>query len=548
MQKQIAQVVSLLLCFFFCFQNGDSYSQTKDIHSEEINNETSLKTNSFKDEIDFYAEKQDYKNAIRVQLELVKFQDSVAQTERIKAIDKLRTEFDTKQKENELAIANALQQSQLNQMESQNLQKYIYASVGFIMILVVLGLLSRLNFMRRTQNELKEKGMNIALEKVKAEESEKVREQFLAKMSHEIRTPMNAIVGMTSILKRNKHYPHQDKYLEAIRQSSENLMVILNDILDLSRLESGKVVIDNFPFKPVNELMKLRDILKYKAEEKGLSLQCELDPQLPEVLHGDPIRLSQILINLTGNAIKFTEEGNIFVRIGLKEISDSTAVVEGKITDTGIGIQEDRLDKIFESFTQAESNTTRKYGGTGLGLTISKELVHLQNGHIKVESKKGEGSTFTFTIPYKIGDASELKTVTQNNEPISLKALKILLVENNAFNIIVARDELNQIIENPLIDLADNGFEALEKVEHNNYDLILMDIEMAEMNGYDCARAIRQLDPPKNNIPIIAITANAMPQEILKCYDAGMDDHLPKPFKQYDLQVKIQHLVAKKTT
>jgi CheY-like chemotaxis protein/nitrogen-specific signal transduction histidine kinase len=399
--------------------------------------------------------------------------------------------------------------------------------------------------MRKTQRELKEKGMNIAVEKLRAEDSEKVREQFLAKMSHEIRTPMNAIMGMSAILKRNKHYPEQEKYLSAIRQSSENLLVILNDILDLSRLESGKVEIETVPFKPVSELMKLRDILKYKAEEKGLKLRCELAPEIPEVLHGDPIRLSQILINLTGNAIKFTENGNVSVKIGLKKIDDSIAYVECRIVDTGIGIPEDRLDKIFESFTQAENDTSRKYGGTGLGLTISKELVQLQKGQIKVESRKGEGSTFSFTIPYKIGNISEIETAEEEIELIPLKALKVLLVENNEFNIIVAKEELNQIIEKPEIDFADNGLTALKMVEENYYDLVLMDIEMEQMNGYDSARAIRQLPEPKNEVVIIAITANAMPQEVQKCYDAGMNDHLAKPFDPQDLKIKIQQLLFK---
>lgn len=547
MQALSIQVIFRFLLFFSLIYTGHSISQTQDIYSTEITNEISLKTLALQDEIKSYAEKEDYINAVRVQLELVNFKDSVARQERIEAIEGLQSEFTAKQKKNELDIATAHQQSQLNQMESQNLQKYIYASVGFILILMVLGLLSRLSYMRRTQNELKEKGMKIAVEKLRAEDSEKVREKFLAKMSHEIRTPMNAIMGMSTILKRNKHYPEQEKYLAAIRQSSENLLVILNDILDLSRLESGKVEIENIPFKPVNELMKLRDILKYKAEEKGLNLHCELAPEIPEVLHGDPIRLSQILINLTGNAIKFTEKGNVFVKIGLKEIDAETANIEAKIEDTGIGIPEDRLDKIFESFTQAESDTTRKYGGTGLGLTISKELVQLQQGQIKVKSKKGEGSTFSFTLPYKIGDISEIKTTEEKIKPLPLKALKILLVENNEFNIIVAKDEINQIIENPKIDLADNGLTALKMVEQNDYDLVLMDIEMEQMNGYDSARAIRKLPYPKNKVAIIAITANAMPQEVQKCYDAGMDDHLSKPFEPKDLKMKIHNIFFKST-
>ena len=542
----LERVLFRLLLLTAIFQPGFCFAQTGDIYSTEIIDETGLKIKAFQDKIESDTSNADYRSAVQTQLDLINFIDSVANQERTNAINKLQSELTVKQKKNELAVANALQQSQLSKMESQNLQKYIYSSIGFILILVVLGLLSRLAFMRKAQNERREKGMKIALEKLKAEDSEQIREQFLAKMSHEIRTPMNAIIGMSNILKRNKHYPSQEKYLSAISQSSENLLVILNDILDISRLESGKTEIDNIPFKPVQELMKLREILKYKAEEKGLNLRCELDSEIPDVLHGDPVKLSQILINLTGNAIKFTDQGSINVKIGLKEITNSEAIVEGKVIDTGIGIPSDRLDKIFESFTQAESDTTRKYGGTGLGLTISKELVHLQKGEINVESKKGEGSTFTFSIPYKIGKNSDFIKAEEGLDSVPLNALKILLVENNEFNIIVAQDEIKQIVKDPRVDLADNGLTALKMVKQNTYDLVLMDIEMELMNGYDSARAIRQLNSPKNNVPIIAITANAMPHEIQKCYDAGMDDHLSKPFEPKELKMKIQKLLFKR--
>jgi len=535
----------LLLILLLFQQIQYSYSQTKDIYSTKVIDEATLINQALQKEIDSLEAIGDYSGAVKAQLMLINLKDSIARQEKIEAVKNLQSELNAKEKENELAIANALQQSQLSQMESQKLQQYIYVGIGFVLVIIVLGLLSRLAFMRRTQKELKDKGMKIAVEKMKAEDSEKVREQFLAKMSHEIRTPMNAIMGMSNILRKQKHYPSQEKYLSAIRQSSENLLVILNDIVDLSRLKSGKIEIEKIPFKPIDEMMKLRDILKYKAEEKGLKLHCELDPKIPEVLHGDPVRLNQILINLTGNAIKFSEEGKVNVKINLKKTDNSTAILEGKIIDTGIGIPSNRLTKIFESFTQAENNTTRKYGGTGLGLTISKELVQLQNGSIYVESKPGEGSTFTFEIPYSVGKPNDINIKNSEVETIPLKELKILLVENNDFNIIVAKDELNEIIENPVIALADNGLTAVEKVKKNNFDVVLMDIEMEKMNGYEAASAIRKLDSPVCNVPIIAITANAMPNEVKMCFDAGMDEHLSKPFEARDLKLKIQKLLFK---
>ena len=454
----------------------------------------------------------------------------------------------TEQKAADIALANALNESQISTIEKQKLQQYVYMGGGIVLVAVVIGLLSRLSYMRNTRNEQKEKGMKIAIEKLRAEENEQIRDDFLAKMSHEIRTPMNAIMGMNKILRKNKHYHEQEVYLDAIWQSSENLLVILNDILDLSKLEAGQVEIENIPFKPFDELMKLRDILKFKAEEKGVQMKCELDPEIPEVIIGDPVRLSQVLINLTGNAIKFTEDGDVSVFIRKKELSGGKVIVEAIISDTGIGIPEDRIDKIFESFTQAESDTTRKYGGTGLGLTISKELIELQQGNINVTSKLDVGSTFTFTIPYEVGKISDLQEEEKTDSFVPLKKLKVLLVEDNEFNIMVAKDELTEIIDDVSIELADTGRKAVEMVKQGNYDVVLMDIEMEEMNGYEAARAIRNLEHSNSKVPIIAITANAMPKEIQKCYDAGMDGYISKPFASQDLAKEIQKILFRSSS
>ncbi|HEY9113937.1 MAG TPA: ATP-binding protein, partial [Bacteroidales bacterium] len=303
--------------------------------------------------------------------------------------------------------------------------------------------------------------------------------------------------------------------------------------------------IEKIPFQPVNELMKLRELLKYKAEEKGIDLLCDLHPDIPKVLIGDPVRLNQVLLNLTGNAIKFTEKGKIRVSIYLKEIIETKAIIECAVMDTGIGIPKDRLDKIFDSFTQADSDTTRKYGGTGLGLTISKQLIELQNGSISVKSIQGEGSIFTFRIPFEIGEEVEIPL---HKEPVAkkkLKKLKILLVEDNEFNIMVVSEELTGFAENVKIELAKNGKEAVNKVISTDYDLVLMDIEMLEMNGYEAARAIREMAPPKSKVPIIAMTANAMKGEIQKCFDAGMNEFISKPFDPEDLKSKVHNLVGK---
>ena len=524
------------------------YSQINDIHSTETTEVIDEYSQWLDDKIAVAAENGNYKEAVLLQENLIAQKDSLLDIDKRAAIVELELRFEDSRQQSDMALATAKYASQVTKMDQQSLQQYIYMGGGIIMVIIVLGMLSRLSFLRKIQRELKEKGMKIAVEKMRAEESERVREQFLAKMSHEIRTPMNAIMGMSSILGKQKHYQSQEKYLNAILQSSENLLVILNDIMDMSRLEAGKIKIESVPFRPVNELMKLRDILKYKAEGKGISLQCELDNDIPEVLIGDPVRLSQVLINLTGNAIKFTEHGSVHVKIKLKERDGGKAVIEGKVIDTGIGIPEHRLEKIFESFIQAESDTSQKYGGTGLGLTISKEFIQLQNGKISVESQPGQGSIFTFEIPYKIGELSDMPNEVAETTTVPLKALKVLLVEDNDFNIMVAKDELAEIIEDVKIDIAANGLEALEYVKKKNYDIVLMDIEMELMNGYEAAREIRKLPAPKNKVSIIAITANAMIQEIQLCYDAGMDDHLSKPFTPKELRIKIQNLLFKRST
>jgi len=487
-----------------------------------------------------------FSNAIFYQEKLMGIQDSIAQLEKIVALTKLQLQFEAEQSENEIKLMNVQNESQLAFLERQKLQRYGFLAGGIFLVLFIFGLISRLRFLHKAKLKMEVQHKKISTEKQRAEKNEKIREQFLSKMSHEIRTPLSSIMGMSHLLKKNKHLKEQDKYLDAIWKSSENLLVILNDILDLSRLESGKVEIEKVAFYPIDELLKLRELLKYKAEEKGVDLQCDLQEEIPKVLIGDPVRLNQILLNLTGNAIKFTEKGSIRVSVGLKEIIDKKAVLKCTIKDTGIGIPKDRLEKIFESFTQADSQTTRKYGGTGLGLTITKQLLLLQNGNISVKSTPGKGSVFTFTIPFEIGEEEEVSSKKTEAPEKKLKGLKVLLVEDNEFNIMLVSAELKDFIARVHIDLAENGKVAVNKVIAHDYDLILMDIEMSEMNGYEAAKAIRKMNAPKNKVPIIAMTANAMKDDVQKCYDAGMNEFISKPFNPEDLRDKVHFLIGNK--
>ena len=398
---------------------------------------------------------------------------------------------------------------------------------------------------------LEEKNELINLAKQKAEESEKIKQQFLANMSHEIRTPMNAIKGMTDILLRRDPQSEQLVYLNAIKESSASLLVIINDILDISKMEAGKVELENIPFSPTELIENVKMIMQFKAEEKGLLLKTEIFENLPFRIMGDPTRLHQVLINLVGNAIKFTEKGIVKIAVSTEKLhSEKNTRFKFTISDTGVGIGEDRLEKIFESFEQAYSDTTRKFGGTGLGLAISKKLVELQNGLIWAESEKGKGSDFHFIIPYGIASINEILEETIGEEVIEnvaerLKGIRILLVEDNAFNAVVAQEELEDTIENVAIIHAENGEDAVEHITRGEFDVVLMDVQMPIMNGYDATRNIRQLGNEKSKTPIIAMTANVLKEEVERCYEAGMDDFIGKPFDTEKLIEKIHELQKK---
>jgi len=382
-------------------------------------------------------------------------------------------------------------------------------------------------------------------EKEVAEKTANLKQQFMANMSHEIRTPMNAILGMTNLLLSKERYGEELKYLKSIQQSANNLLVIINDILDLSKIEAGKIIIEHTRFSIPQCLGYIQDMLAFKAKEKRINFEIETDATLSAYFMGDPTRINQVLINLAGNAVKFTEHGHVKIKARIDKIVASTYYVVFEIADTGIGISQEYLDSIFDSFTQAGTDVTRKFGGTGLGLTISKQLVDLMKGQISVESELGKGTIFSVTLPIELAaDQTRMDSendTLQNNELPA--ALKILLVEDNDFNKMVAEDTLKLILNQVQIDFAVNGQIAVEKAQERAYDFLLMDIQMPKMDGVEATRLIRKLPAPYGRVPIIAMTANVFEEDIKHYLASGMNDYIAKPFEIKVLIQKIQKLL-----
>jgi signal transduction histidine kinase len=374
-------------------------------------------------------------------------------------------------------------------------------------------------------------------ESIKTIEVAKAKQQFFAGLSHEIRTPLNGILGFTKLLLRDENTPKQKKYLEAIKDSGDILLVVINDILNFSKIEAGKINIEETELELV-ELMDITiDNFELRLAEKGVRVNKKYDPFIPKVLMGDPIRITQIFFNLLSNAVKFNHEaGQISVTINLLKEDEKTANLEFIISDSGIGIPAEKLETIFEPFTQSTADITRKYGGTGLGLTIA------------VKSQLNAGSTFTLNFPLKkstkIQDHPQEKASALVNEH-KLGKLKILLVEDSAINTLLAEEILRDF--GFQTDTAKNGKIAIELLEKNDYDVILMDLSMPEMDGFEATQYIRNNMPaPKSQIPIIALTSGVDKQDMEKCVAYGMNDYLLKPFDENHLLNTIAHSIKKK--
>lgn len=383
----------------------------------------------------------------------------------------------------------------------------------------------------RRQNRLIEQ---LDISDKKAKEAAIIKENFMANMSHEIRTPLNAILGFTNLLKQHKLEKEPEEFVGAIQRAGESLLTIINDILDLSKIEAGMMRIESTPFSVRGLFDSIRTLFGEKVKEKNLAVKLEIDANVPDTLVGDATRLTQILVNLISNAIKFTERGQIHIHIFNEGIVENTIQLGISITDTGIGIEKDKINGIFERFHQAEDSTTRNYGGTGLGLAIVKDLLTLQKGSITVKSAIGEGTTFTLLIPYVLAfEQFTEKTIFDATvfENIIDKNIKLLVVDDNEANQSLMGHLLNSWDFNH--DIAGNAYEAIELLKTKTYDMVLMDIQMPGMDGYEATRFIRE--NLKLKVPVIAMTAHALAGEREKCLSYGMSEYLSKPIVEQHL-------------
>lgn len=407
-------------------------------------------------------------------------------------------------------------------------------AVSFSTLLIILVLVSGTILFWFIINTIRNQGrliqqLNISEKRVR--ESAQVKENFMANMSHEIRTPLNAILGFINLLKRKNIDSESKEYVQIIEKSGENLLSIVNDILDLSKIEAGMMRIESVAFNSRGLLHAVEAMFKARAAEKQINLSLYVDESLPEMLEGDATRLTQILVNLVGNAIKFTATGSVLIHVTNEGINADKIKTGFVVTDTGIGIEKEKLKQIFERFKQAEDAVTRKYGGTGLGLSIVNDLVLLQNGNIDVESEPGKGTTFKFIIPYSISTAKLSTTILPENilnDEVVFNNVCILLVEDNEIN----QSLIKHLFKNWQLnlDVAKNGSEAIDKLRLKKYDLILMDIQLPEMDGYTATEKIR--NELKLNTPVIAITAHAMAGEKEKCLSYGMNEYIQKPIRE----------------
>ncbi len=514
---------------------------------------------------DCYAATGDYRNAWIYLQKYTALHDTLNAIAKTEATKQLERKFSLTQKEKEIELLNKEKQLQEKEVVQQRLLKNIFIGSAALLLLLAFLFFNRYQFKQRTSKQLELQNKIIQEEKQRAEtaqqraeKSEQFKSEFLANMSHEIRTPLNAIHGFTNLLFEEEREDKRLQYLSAIKKSSDNLLLLINDILDLSKMEAGKMHLEKSLFRISDTAGFIRETFQLKADEKKINWEVSVE-DVPAFVKGDEARITQVLLNLVSNAMKFTEKGSVALTISnIASVSDDTGSahttatsceLQFTVTDSGTGIPADQLSKIFESFTQATGSAHRRYGGTGLGLTIAKNLVELMNGKMDVKSEEGKGSRFSVTIPFDIATEQEWQQLQQQEliyeEDLgeALSGTSILVAEDNEYNQLLIADTLKKYIPDVKVEVVNNGQEVLARLPSARFQLILMDVQMPEMDGYQATHIIR--NELHIDIPIIALTASVVKSDIEKCLQAGMNAYIPKPFSARELLTGISTLLKR---
>ncbi len=468
--------------------------------------------------IEIYSSLGEYKKALEQSKILFNLNDSLDRVSMADKVSQLTESFEIEQMEGQLSLKE-------QQLAKNRVITYLFIAISAL-ILLLAGIVSY--FLRQKQKQNRE----IEKARYRAEQSEKFKERFLASMSHEIRTPLNAVIGMTSLLLDDTQPPKTENYLRSIKQAGEHLTGIINEILDLSKIDAGKLELHEAPFSLNTLLEEIENLIGVKAKEKGLQLIVKHPDGAPGWFFGDSGRIRQVLLNLAGNAVKFTERGSVQITVSSDGARDDKALLTFSVEDTGPGIPMEMQSAIFEEFVQAGKPIEQKVAGTGLGLSIARKLVERMGGKLTLESEPGQGSVFSFTLPLAVSSELAYQNLQKENE-LSVIAMKgsfrILVVEDNPSNQIVTEGILEKILPESSVILAEDGYKALELLGKEKFDLVLMDIRMPGIDGYETTQRLRQLKNENAIIPVIALTASVIRSDIQHCLEAGMNEYVPKP-------------------